>query len=255
MKGWWQVVVCMFVLLLPVGVMAQHNTLLTRQQLDSLMNSPQSTQSAGALVAESKLIDLGTIEVEDMINFSFELRNTTAKTITITELRASCSCIKLLTKPTVVEPNGALKVDGRFNPAGRNSSFRYTIKVYTELDSQRPTEQVTVTGDVLCSDKWYYLPEKAGALRLSRKWVTIEGSGRERIAVANSSDKPLKITARSTVAGLTLRCEPEILEPQSEGNIYISYSNETATELNTMLILEGVDATPSERMIKVTIKR
>ena len=255
MARWWQGLWLMFVLLMPTGVMAQRNNLLTRQQLDSLVNPAQSTKCAGTLVAEPATIDLGTIEGEDLINFSFKLHNTTEKAITITDLRSSCGCITLLTKPCVVESNATLNVEARFTPAGRNSSFRHTIKVYTALDSELPTERVTVMGDVVCSDEWYYLAERAGVLRLSRKWVTITGVGNERIVVANSSDNPLKITSRSTVAGLTLRCEPEILEPRSEGEIIISYSREVANEFNTMLILEGVDATPSERMIKVTIKR
>ena len=255
MAMWRQGLWLIFVLLIPMGVMAQHNTLLTRQQLDSLINPTQSTKGAGALVAEPTTIDLGTIVSEELINFSFRLRNTTEEAITITDLRSSCGCIKILTQPSVVRPNGSLKVEACFNPAGRNSSFRYTIKVYTKLDSELPTERVTIMGDVISSDEWYYLTEQAGALRLSRKWVTINGQGKERIVVANSSDSPLQITSRSTVKGLTLRCEPEILEPRSEGDIIISYSGEISNELNTMLILEGVEATPSERMIKVTIKR
>ena len=244
-----------FVLCMPAGVMAQRNTLPTRQQLDSLVNPAQSIKGAGTLVVETKSIDLGTIEGEDLINFSFGVRNTTEETITITNLSASCSCIKLLTKPTVVAPHASLRVDARFNPAGRNSSFRYTIRVYTNLDPELPTERVTVTGDVKCSDEWYNLPERAGALRLSRKVVTIADRGEERIAVANSSNRALQITSHSTLPGLTLRCEPAVLEPGGEGDIVISYSGELTTELNTMLILEGVEATPSERMIKVTIQR
>lgn len=255
MKGLLQVVVCMFVLLLPIGVMAQRNTLLTRQQLDSLMNPAQSTKSAGILVAERKLIDLGTIEGEDMVNFGFELRNTSAKAITITELRTSCSCIKVTTKPSKIEPHGTIQIKASFNPAGRSSSFRYSILIYTDLDEQLPSERVSIKGDVYSNDEWLHLPERAGALRLSRKAVTIEGQGEERIAVANSSDEPIQITTCSTIAGLTLRCEPEVLQPHSEGDIVIGYNGERATELNTMLILEGINCTPSERMIRVTIKR
>ena len=254
MRGWCRVVVYMFVLLLPTGVMAQRNTLLTRQQLDSLINPAQSDKSAGTLVAKPKKIELGTIESKELIDFGFELRNTTNRPIAVTELRSSCSCIKVYTKPTTIEPYGTLQVEACFSPKGRSSSFSYTIFVYTALDNERPSERVTISGDIYCSDEWSHLPERAGALRLSRKMVTIEGHGEERIAVANSSDKPIRITTRSTVAGLTLRCEPEVLEPHSEGNIYIGYHKEP-TQLNTMILLEGINCAPSERMIKVIINR
>ena len=73
----------MFVLLLPTGVMAQRNTLPTRQQLDSLINPAQSDKSAGTLVAKPKKIELDTIESKELIDFGFELRNTTNRPIAI----------------------------------------------------------------------------------------------------------------------------------------------------------------------------
>lgn len=248
-------IVAIALLIAPYGLWAQSNRIPTRQELDSLVNPPQSTKGAGALIAEPRTIELGTIEGEELVNFSFELRNTTEQKITVTHMRPSCGCITVMTEPTSIEPNASLSVVARFNPAGRSSSFRYTIKIYTDLDSALPTEQVTLTGDVHSTDEWQHLPKRAGALRLSRKEVIINGEGEERIAVANSSDRAIELTSRSTIAGLTLRCEPQVLEPGGEGDIVISYRGEATTTLNTMLILEGISATPSERMIRVTIKR
>ena len=43
--------------------------------------------------------------------------------------------------------------------------------------------------------------------------------------------------------------------PGSEGNIFIGYKGAIASDLTTILILEGVEASPAERMIKVKLKR
>lgn len=248
-------VVALILLCAPCSVVAQLSTLPTRQELDSLVNPALSQHAAGALWTEQECVDLGAIKTQELIKFSFELHNSTKESITITQFRPSCSCITVLTKPTVVEPNSTLSVVAQFNPKGRSSSFKYTILIYTSLDSRLPSQRVTIMGDVQSSDKWHHLPERAGALRLSRKSVVIESSTEERIAVANSSDRDIEPTAQSTIAGLSLRCEPQVLAPHAEGDIVISYNGELTAELNTMLILEGIEATPSEKMIRVTIKR
>lgn len=254
MKGLWHIAAGIL-LFTPYCVVAQNNYFPSRHELDSLVNPQQSEKSEGMLRVEPEVVDLGTIEGEDLINFGFALCNRSQQRVTITELRSSCGCIKILSKPKTIEPNETFRVDARFNPAGRNSSFMYSILIYTDLDKERPTRRITVKGNVISSDEWQHLPVRAGALRLSRKEIVLNGRGEERIAVANSSDKPMTITAHSTVAGLTLRCEPEVLEPHSDGDIIVSYKGDVETALNTMLILEGMNCTPSERMIRVIIKR
>jgi hypothetical protein len=57
------------------------------------------------------------------------------------------------------------------------------------------------------------------------------------------------------VDGLSLRCEPEVLQPGQEGDIVIWYSGDLTTDLNTILVLEGVEASPVDRIIKVKLKR
>jgi hypothetical protein len=101
-----------------------------------------------------------------------------------------------------------------------------------------------------------------GTLRLSRKSVTLDGVRRditrtERIAIANSGTRDLRLTAQSTTPSITLRTEPEILAPGAEGDIVISYTptEEVTTDMETMLVVEGCEARASERVIRITIKR
>lgn len=241
--------------LLPSSLSAQSRGFLSREALDSLVNPQNSVKGAGALVVSQSTIALGEIEGTELVYFNFEVRNTTAKPITITEFRSSCGCIRVQTEPQRIESNAVLRVSASFDPAGRSSAFHYRINIYTDLDSELPTERVMVEGVVVSDDKWQHLPARAGVLRLSRKEVVLNSRGEERIAVANGGDGAVTITAKPTIEGLGLRCEPEVLMPGMEGNIFIGYRGDITSDLATIIILEGVDASPADRVIKVTLKR
>ena len=240
---------------MPMSLSAQRRGFPSREELDSLVNPHNSAKAVGVLALSHNTIELGNIDGNEAVYFNFELRNTTQQPITITELRPSCGCIKVLTKPQTIDPNAALRVSANFDPTGRSTEFRYRVNIYTDLDSELPTEHVVVKGMVVCDDNWLHLPQRAGVLRLSRKEVTINSHGKERIAVANSGDKAIAITAKPTLEGLSLQCEPMVLQPNAEGNIYVCYSGEIASDLNTILILDGIEASPEERMIKVKLKK
>lgn len=242
-------------LFVPTSLLAQSRGLLSREALDSLVNPPASAKAEGALVASYSSVALGDIEGDEKVYFNFEVKNTTHKPIAITEFRPSCGCIKVHTKPQSIAPDATLRVSASFNPAGRSSAFSYRVNIYTDLDNELPTERIMVGGRVVSDDVWSHLPYSAGVLRLSRKEVILTSRGEERIAVANSGDKPITITATSTVAGLGLRCEPEMLMPGDEGDIIICYRSDIDVEISTILILEGVETSPAESVIKVKIKR
>ena len=250
----WRVIIAMMLLCAPLMATAQRHNFLSRAALDSLVNPTLSTKASGALRATAKSKNIGTISAEEVIKISFTLRNATSTAITITKLRSSCSCLRVVTKPTVVEPNATISVDAEFNPAGRNGSFSHNILLYTSLDTERPTERLTLEGEVRNGDEWLHLPERMGALRLSRKEVTLTSRGYERIIVANTSSQPLRLTAQPSLAGLEFRCEPEIIEAGEEGNIALRYIGEPR-DLTTLLIVEGISGRPTERMIKITIKQ
>jgi hypothetical protein len=94
---------------------------------------------------------------------------------------------------------------------------------------------------------------------MSRKSVTFDQNTRtERIAVVNVGDEPLTISAKQTTDGIMLRTEPELLMPNEEGDIVITYSPSVAPtqEIETAIIVDGCGtARPTERMIKITIKQ
>lgn len=248
----------MALMLLAAEAGAQESKIVSRTELDALVNPTLSEVAQGSIIAEPATRNMGKVADTATINAYFTLRNTTNEAIEVTELRSSCSCLKVVTPITRIEAEESITLRAEFNPAGRNGGFSIPILLYTPLDATKPTLRLVVEGTVTATDKWSHLPQSMGLLRLSRKSVTFSSDTRtERIAVANVGDTPLRISAKPTTEGITLRTEPEVLQPNEEGDIVITYlpTTEPKHDIETAIIVEGCGAArPSERMIKITIK-
>lgn len=237
-------------------------TILSRSALDSLVRPALSDRAEGTIRADSRTIDVGTISDSELVVVEFTLRNNHDEPVTLTELRASCSCLHILSSQATIAAGGSYVLSAEFNPRGRSGVFSYDINIYTSLDSASPTERLTLKGEIERTDPFTHLPYAIGALRLSRTSVTLEdvtatATRRERIAVANSGTTPVRVSARTTVEGLRLRCEPEELAAGSEGDIVIEYrpTKEPTTDIETMVILDGVEVSATARIIRITLKR
>ena len=249
-------------LLVAATDVASAQTLISRSALDSLVRPALSTKVKDALSVDCRERNVGEISDSERLSVDYTLRNNHDEPITITSMRASCSCLKICSKPATFAPGESYVLRVEFNPAGRSGAFCYDINIYTSLDASHPTERLMLGGEIKGSDSFSHLPYAMGGLRLSRKSVVLEQvstsvTRRERIAIANGGSKSVRPTARTTVAGLQLRCEPEELAPGTEGDIVIEYrpTKEPATDIETMVIVEGVEAPPTERVIRITLKR
>ena len=240
------------------GAGAQERRVLSRAELDALVNPTLSTTAEGIIVGEPTTRNMGEIVDTERVNTYFTLRNTTTERIDITDIRSMCSCLKITTTVTHIEAGESVTLRAEFNPAGRNGSFSIPILLYTPLDSTHPTARLTVEGSVVATDEWSHLPVRMGELRMSRKSVTFDrNTHSERIVVVNIGDTPLTISAQPTIEGITLHTEPERLMPNQEGDIVITYTPkaEPMRVVETAIIVEGCGtARPTERMIKITIK-
>ena len=255
-------ILCAMFMTTTTVVMAQQRTLPSREALDSLVNPPLSTIACGAISVEPESIHINDISDDAPVNILFTLKNTTAEAITITNIRTSCSCLKVISAVEHLDAGASAKLRAEFNSKGRNGDFAMRLLVYTNLDDRQPTARLDIDGSVVASDVWSHLPESIGGLRLSRKSVVIDGTKpgitrTERIAIANSGARELRLTAHSTTPGITFSTEPEILAPGAEGDMIISYTpqEELVRDIETMLIIEGCEARPTDRVIRITIKR
>ena len=236
--------------------------LLSRSALDSLVNPRLSGHSSGAITLSQREVALGEIDDNRNLDIEVTLRNTSQRELTITTLRSTCSCLVIKSEPCTLQPNESMPLRVSFNPTGRSNSFNVGVMIYTSLDTELPTERLTITGTVTASDRWAHYKERMGEVGMMTRNVTITdiktGTTRqERIACVNSGDKPIRLTARSTIEGIELHTEPDVLQPESEGDIVISYRAPQGVthDIETMLIVEGVAGSIAERMIRITIKR
>lgn len=238
---------------------AQERRVLSRAELDALVNPTLSVVAEGAIVAEPATCNIGEVADTNKVNAYFTLRNTTTEAIEISSIRSSCSCLKVATPIKGIDVAESVTLRAEFNPAGRNGGFSIPILLYTPLDAEHPTLRLVVEGSVVATDEWSHLPERMGTLRMSRKSVTFDCNTRtERIAVANIGDKPVTLSTQPTIEGITLRTEPAQLMPDEEGDIVITYAPtaEPKLDMETAIIVEGCGtARPTERMIKITIKK
>lgn len=245
--------------MLAVEGVAQERRILSRVELDSLVNPALTNVAKGAVVAEQETCNIGEVADSDRVNAIFTLRNTTEEVILITSIHSSCSCLKVATPISRIEVGQSVTLRMEFNPAGRNGAFSIPIHIYTMLDPAHPALRLVVEGSVVATDEWSHLPHRMGVLRMSRKSVTFDSMTRtERIAVVNVGDEPLTISARQITDGITLRTEPEQLMPNEEGDIVITYSPsvEPTQEIETAIFVEGCGMSrPTERMIRITIKQ
>ena len=258
MAGMWRYFLATVFVLTAVGATAQERRVLTRAELDALVNPTLSEVAVGVIVAEPATRNIGEVADTDKINAYFTLCNTNVEAIEITAIRSSCSCLKIVTPITRIKAGESVTLRAEFNPAGRNGAFSIPILIYTTLDTSHPTMRLTVEGSVIATDEWSHLPERMGVLRMSRKNVVFNSNTHtERIAVVNVGETPISLSAQPTIDGITLSTEPKQLQPNEDGDIVITYAPtiELKHDIETAIIVEGCgQARPTERMIKITIK-
>lgn len=241
---------------------AQLRTLPTREQLESVANPKLSTAANRGISATCNTIELGEIDGTKRVDVEFTLCNTTNQSVTITEYRSMCGCLKVATKPSTLRAGESTTLHATLTPSGRGGEFERRILVYTSLDERHPTERLTVSYRLTSDDRFSHLPHHMGTLRLSRKDVVMDnlkvGARRsERIVIANAGEREVTLHAKPTIEGLGFEMRPATLKPGEEGEIIIGYTTQRLPEqsLETLLLVEGCEARPTERMIKITIKR
>jgi len=239
---------------------AQVRTLPTRSEIDQIVHPTLSTIAREGVRGEG--VELGTIDGSQTTTVELSIRNHTNNPVAVTEFRTGCNCLRVTAKPKSLRPNESMTFTAVFNPMERVGEFEHEIYVYTTLDAYHPTSSLRLSGVVTTTDRFAHLREHMGTLRLSRKSVTLDGlrvgaTRSERIVVANSGDSDITLRARPTIEGLHLSANPTTLHPDQEGEIVVSYTPKQLPErdIEMVIMVEGCEARPSERMIKITIKR
>lgn len=215
---------------------------------------------------EHPLIDAGTMTEDDAPRtFTFVGKNVSKKILHITQVRTTCGCTSSYVRGDVMKPGDTCQVQITFTPNRYPGTINTGAYLYLKEVEGQPAVKLALTGKVLPgADQWARYPHKMGVLRLKQAKASITevkpGTEPEaRILCGNSGDKPLRISSLLLPPYARLTTEPEVIEPGDEADLVITIIADkipaTMPESFTFpVILEGLDARPSDRTIQVVVK-
>lgn len=234
--------------------------------VDSLVNPPLLKEGGQVFRFDSLRRHIGMIyDTDAPKSCKYSFRNVSGKDVRITKITTSCGCTAAAFSSEMLAPGMQSTITLVYNPKNRIGTVDTHAFVYADVSDKLPVARLTLTGEVVCSDEWNYLPSGMGYLRLKRKQVvfsemTSDVCPSERILCANAGKKPLKLSALMLPPYAAFRTEPVVIPPGKEADLVITVDGSKLPEfsgdqLQFSFIVEGVDAPLTDRLVKVTIKR
>lgn len=236
----------------------------SRLALDSLVYPSVLPDGGKVLKFDTLLCDLGQMKETDPKRTAiFTFFNATDSVQHITLVRTTCGCASAQCDKRTLQPGEKGKVTLTFNPYNQPGTVDVSAFVYTTRSKSNPMARLTLIGKVEEStDQWRHLPAKMEKLRLKRKSVTIQVRPdskiiKERIAIANSGNTPLKISAPFLPKGIGVSTEPETIAPSEDADLVITIDTRKLSRAvkSQTILLEGIGGRPSERTITLNIER
>ena len=187
---------------------------------------------ADARISFSKTThDFGTIQEKDGdVKAEFEFTNEGDTPLLIIRATASCGCTTPEHPKKPLRPGEKGVITVTYHAKGRPGPFDKSIYVYTN-DAQKERHLLTINGNVISSTgvRESYVEELGGGLRLKTKTVNFFDvyPGRayrtRTLSVYNEGSKPMQLTYRNVPAHVYVECEPEVVQPKTEGRVLITY--------------------------------
>jgi len=250
----------------PVPYLGAQGTDYHSVAVDSLVNPPLLKEGGRIFIFDFLHMHIGSMyDTDAPLTCTFPFRNVSGRNVRITKITTSCGCTEAAFSPEALAPGMESAVTLAYNPKNRIGTVETYAFVYTELSDRHPVARLVLTGEVVCSDEWSYLPSVMGVLRMKRKQVTFSEmtSGirpAERILCANTGKKPLKLSALMLPPYAAFHTEPAVIQPGKEADMVITVDGgklpdtpDDRWQFNFMI--EGIDAPITDRMVKVTVKR
>ena len=278
--------ICTYVLTIALasgGLIPLYSQSLSQsERLAKLKNLARpATHSSGEFLSfDSLVIKTDTIKEEGApVEYVYKWTNIGDKPLTVRMVTTGCNCAVPSYNPVPVQPGESGQIKVTYHPKGHPGDFNRKVSVYTNLSENLPAVVLEIKGYVQPAvlPTWNF-PVAMGPLLLKRDKVTFDGNQlqTERILCLNAGDSPLTIRAMTELlpAGLTLWCEPSVLQPGQQGDIVIKFKPSDgdaqmsakifqsasdlqphqASEKQIPVILEGLDLPTSKRKIVVYIK-
>ena len=204
--------------------------LISREKLDSVAN-PRTISDAKMLFQGGTTLSFDTIS-EDAGKWErvVEWRNEGDKSLVVTRVTTSCSCLQAVAAKGEVKSGGKSSVKLTYYPKGHPGDVMQRVFIYTNLSSSTPSAVLTLSGKVTpSSDHSGDYPRSRGDLLLRRDTIILEGDKpqTERIACLNDGSRVMRLEVDDfSSKGLKICTEPEVLAPGEAGDLVISYTPE-----------------------------
>ncbi len=257
-------IILIFSLFFSVSVFGQGREEL-RSRMDTVVHPVLSGENV--LQFDKKSIHLGKVyDNAGEISTRFLFCNSGKKKVVIQDITTSCSCLEAKYDRTPIAPGEDREIVLIFNPRNFSSDVEVSACLYTDFSGRHPSNRLSVRATVLLSDKWRHLPCKVGDLRLKRKKLVIGDVGednfrKERILCANAGTRPLKVTAKMLPSYAAFECDPEIIPPGSEADLWILIDGKKISSIRDRtrpvrfdMFLQGVGGSMASRMIEVVVQ-
>jgi len=252
--------------LYPVHVCAQDMKRYSRSQIDSLINPPLLKEGESVLRFTSIKKNIGTLSEDDapcITRFSF--RNVSKSAVTITRITTSCGCTAAQFDKKTIQAGEESSISLTYHPKNHPGTIDVNAFIYTNISETSPVTRLSLLGNVVPGkDEWSRFPYAMGELRLKRiqldfPELTSSANPSERILCGNSGKTPLKLSAPILPSYMTFRTEPEVIQPGQEADIVITVDGSkvparVGEPFKYTLLLEGVNARPTDRTLKITLK-
>lgn len=144
--------------------------------VDSLVNPPLLEEGGQVFCFDSLHMHIGNIPDTDAPRVC-----TFPSAISVagrygTENYTSCGCTAAAFSSGTLVPGTESTVTLVYDPKNRIGTVETYAFVYTDVSDKHPVARLVLTGEVICSDEWSYLPVVMGVLRMKRKQVVIFGN-------------------------------------------------------------------------------
>lgn len=216
---------------------------------------------------DRQVIEAGTMTEDDTPRtYTFIGRNVSGNEQEITRVQTTCGCTKSSISQTKLLPGDSCRIELTFTPNGYPGTIDTRAFVYLKQTGKEPAMKIGLRGMVLPSaDVWYRFKYKMGDLRLKQSKVTFDelkagGTPEGRILCGNSGKRPLRISSLVLPPYVQVKTEPEVIAPGDEADLVITLLVDKIPPMMKPdfifpVILEGVDAKPSDRTIMVVVNR
>lgn len=200
--------------------------IIPQSKIDSVRN-PATVASRAMQFKGGNSIMLDTIAEDSGVwKQRLEWQNIGERTLVITRISSSCSCLRAESDRTPVKSGEKGSITLSYNPSGRLGGVHQRVMIYTNLSDERPTAVINLGGYVLPkTNRSGDYPCLRGGLALRRDTLQIELTGQTRIACMNVGKTALKLTADTLLSsrGVRMYTEPRQLQPGQEGDMIITY--------------------------------